>query len=304
MRTFVIRVLLFFAIIAFIDVLWGKVMNTALATTEKGDWGRRNYIINKTHEDVLIFGSSRAIRHYDPQILTDSLGMSCYNCAEDGSGILFHYPRFKALLQRYSPKIVIYDIIPKYDFLEFGEITSLGMLRPFSTNDSICTFIGEIDNKERLKLKSEFYKYNSSFLEILMQRFSTATQTADRFTYGALDGEMKYDIDDAGKLEGEGIDMIKFSYFEKFIDLCNSHNIKLYITVSPWYKMKESDTYAPISNLCKKKGVAFLNHNFDSTFNYRKEYFHDAAHLNKYGAETFSKVIAHEIKQQYNVGSR
>ena len=115
---------------------------------------------------------------------------------------------------------------------------------------------------------------------------------------------MKYDINDAGKLEGEGLDKIKYSYFEEFIELCKSYDIKLYITVSPWYKMKESDTYTPISNLCKKKGVTFLNHNFDSTFNYRKEYFHDAAHLNKYGAETFSKVIAHEISQQYNVGSR
>lgn len=296
MRTFVVKVLLFFAVIAIIDVVWGKVMNTALATTEMGDWGRRNYVINKTHENILIFGSSRAIHHYDPRIFTDSLGMSCYNCAEDGSGILLHYPRLKALIQRYTPKIIIYDIIPKYDFLEFGENISLGMLRPFSTNNSVFTFIEEIDDNEWIKLYSGFYKYNSSFLEILMQRSSTATQTVDCFTYGALDGEMKYDIDDAGKLEGEGLDMIKYSFMKKFIDLCNSHNIKLYITVSPWYKMKESDVYAPIYELCKEKGVTFLNHNFDSTFNYRKEYFHDAAHLNKSGAEAYTKVIAHEIK--------
>lgn len=296
MRTFVVKVLLFFAVIAIIDVVWGKVMNTALATTEKGDWGRRNYIINKVHEDILIFGSSRAIHHYDPRIFTDSLGMSCYNCAEDGSGILLHYPRLKALIQRYTPKIIIYDIIPKYDFLEFGENISLGMLRPFSTNNSIFTFIEEIDDNERIKLYSGFYKYNSSFLEILIQRSSSTPLTADIFTYSALDGEMDYDIDDAGELEGEELDMIKYSYFEKFIDLCNSHNIKLFITVSPWYKMKESDAYAPIYKLCKENGVIFLNHNFDTAFNYRKEYFHDAAHLNKSGAEAYTKVIAHEIK--------
>ena len=68
--------------------------------------------------------------------------------------------------------------------------------------------------------------------------------------------------------------------------------------------MKESDVYAPIYELFKEKGVTFLNHNFDSTFNYRKEYFHDAPHLNKYGAETFSKVIAHEIRERYKVCSR
>lgn len=297
MRTFVVKVLLFFAIIAFIDVLWGKVMNTALATTEKGDWGRRNYIINKVHEDILIFGSSRAIHHYDPRIFTDSLGMSCYNCAEDGSGILLHYPRLKALIQRYTPKIIIYDIIPKYDFLEFGENISLGMLRPFSTNNSIFTFIEEIDDNERIKLYSGFYKYNSSFIEFIMQRFSSSPLKAENFTYGLLEGEMSYDIDDPGRMSGDGLDMVKYSYLKKFIDLCESHKIKLYVTVSPWYKMKESDIYAPIYKLCKEKGVTFLNHNFDTAFNYRKEYFHDAAHLNKYGAETFSRVIAHEIKE-------
>lgn len=296
MRTFVIKVLLFFAIIAFIDVLWGEIMNTALATTEKGDWGRRNYIINKANEDILIFGSSRAIHHYDPRIISDSLGLSCYNCAEEGCGIMLHYPRLKAILQRYSPKIVIYDVIPKYDFLEFGEITSLGMLRPFSTNESIRTFIWEIDKYERLKLYSGFYKYNSSFIDILMQRSSSSSLTADNFTYGALVGEMSYDIYNAGELEGEGLDMIKYSYLEEFINLCRSYDIKLYITVSPWYKMKESDVYAPINKLCKEKGITFLNHNFDSAFNYRKDYYHNAAHLNKYGAETYTKVIAHEIK--------
>jgi hypothetical protein len=100
------------------------------------------------------------------------------------------------------------------------------------------------------------------------------------------------------------VDSIKYKYLGELADLCHSYGVKLYFTASPWYKMEDSAAFVPIYQLCERKGITFLNHNFDTAFNYRKEYFHDAAHLNKFGAETFSKVIAHEIKQQYNVSSR
>lgn len=296
MKTFVVKVLLFIAIIAFIDVLWGKVMNTALATTEKGDWGRRNYIINKTHEDILIFGSSRAIHHYDPQIFTDSLGMSCYNCAEDGSGILLHYPRLNALLQRYTPKIIIYDIMPKYDFLEFGENSALGPLRPYLSIQPIRNYVKDVDKLDVLKSYISLYKYNSSFIEIIQQRLSLSTSTVDEFTYSPLYGEINYLSDESCELEGNGLDQIKFEYLVDLIRLCQSNGIKLFFTASPWYKMRRSDKYTPIYELCRMKGVPFLNHNFDDDLNSRYVLFHDAAHLNKKGAETFSSIISHEIK--------
>ena len=43
--------------------------------------------------DVLIMGSSRAHHHYVPEIISDSLGLSCYNTGKDGNGIILVKPQ-------------------------------------------------------------------------------------------------------------------------------------------------------------------------------------------------------------------
>ncbi len=288
----------------FIDSCFGVIMKSVLISTNKGDWGRRNYIINTSDEDLLVFGASRAVHHYDTKILSDSLCLSCYNCGEDGMGILVHLPRLRRIIQRYHPKVVIYEVAPKYDFLNWDNISCLKLLRPYSDDSLVAEVIRDIDKNELLKLYSNLYKYNSSFLEILSQRFSRVPAVAKDFTYSPITSVMNYEPGPAGQFEGNGVDSIKYKYLGELADLCHSYGVKLYFTASPWYKMEDSAAFVPIYQLCERKGITFLNHNFDTAFNYRKEYFHDAAHLNKFGAETFSKVIAHEIKQQYNVSSR
>lgn len=297
MKKFALYIFLVILGVLIIDFCFGLIMKPVLESTTKGDWGRRNYIVNTTNEDLLIFGGSRAIHHYDTRILSDSLYMSCYNCGDDGMGIIVHYPRFKKIIQRYHPKVVVYEIAPLVDFYIRDDTPFLKLLRPYSDDSLVKEVIRDIDENELLKLHSNLYKYNSSFLEILMQRFSHSTVTAKNFTYSPLVSEMDYEPGPTGKFEGDGIDSLKYSYLGELADLCRSHGVKLFFTASPWYKMSESDAYAPIYKLCKEKGVTFLNHNFDDSFNLDKKYFHDSAHLDQYGAETFSSLIAHEIKE-------
>lgn len=297
MNRFVKKSFLFILLVVVIDVLFGKIMSSILSSTSKGDWGRRNYIITETTEDVLIFGSSRSIHHYDPQILSDSLHMSCYNCGEDGNGILSHFPRIEMILHRYTPHIIIYDLMPKYDFKICDNTSFLKILRPYSDDSLVKEIIHDIDEKENLKLYSNLYKYNSSFIEIMTHRFSRVTTTAKKYTYSPLVSVMDYEPGGEDKYKDDNIDLVKYHYLVELVDLCHSHGIKLFFTASPWYKMNESDVFGPILKLCEEKGVVFLNHNFDERFNYDRSYFHDVPHLNKYGAETFSSLIAHEIKE-------
>ena len=118
MKHFVIKTLLFLVIVAAADFLFGWMMDGVLRGTMKGDWGRNNYIFSGVRSDVIILGSSRAIHHYDPQILSDTLGLTCYNCGEDGMGILLMYARYRAIRERYVPRLVIYEVLPEYDLQE------------------------------------------------------------------------------------------------------------------------------------------------------------------------------------------
>ena len=111
MKSFLIKLTVFLVIIFVVDHLSGRVMGYIYNNTTKGDYGRSNYICKQTNQDILIFGSSRAIHHYDPTILKEKLGMTCYNCGEDGMGIICSYGRYSMIKQRYNPKLIIYDIL-------------------------------------------------------------------------------------------------------------------------------------------------------------------------------------------------
>lgn len=271
-------------------------MNTVLKSTAKGDWGRRNYVINQTQQDILIFGSSKALHHYDPKIIADTLHMSCYNCGEDGTGILSQKPRIDIILERYTPKIIIYDVIANFDLLEYDNTTFLKILRPFSSESPVLETMTKIDSNEKYKSASNFYKYNSSFVEILHQNFSSSTTNASQFKYSPLSGLMEYDVPEQFYEDGYKYDKLKIDYLSQLADVCRSNNVKLIIIASPWYKMRISSILAPVEDICKKKGLIFLNHLFDNEYRTNKSLFIDAAHLNKQGAEKWSAQIGREIK--------
>ena len=91
-------------------------------------------------------------------------------------------------------------------------------------------------------------------------------------------------------------DSMKLTYLEEIITSCEENGIQLVFTASPIYKPVSDMSFAPIKELCKKYQVPFLNHYCDSNFCYSSDFFADGGHLNKYGAELVTSIMASEIK--------
>ena len=104
MKKFISKVGLFFLLIAIVDIVFGYTMGAITKRIDIGGAGRNNYICDKMTDDVLIFGSSRAEHHYNAQMISDSLGVSCYNAGEGGCGIILAYGRLLMILERCTPK--------------------------------------------------------------------------------------------------------------------------------------------------------------------------------------------------------
>lgn len=79
MNKFLVRIVVFFMAVAIIDIIFGKCCDYMYEHSGSGDSRKINYAIRECNADVLILGSSRANHHYNPQILSDSLGLSAYN---------------------------------------------------------------------------------------------------------------------------------------------------------------------------------------------------------------------------------
>ncbi len=299
MKRFILKVLLFFVVIAIVDIVFGFAMANVLKHTNKGDWGRNNYIFNEVKTDVIILGSSRAIHHYNPRIIADSLGMSCYNCGEDGMGIFLMWSRYQAIRERYKPKLIIYEVIPEYDLLGDNDNQRyLKFLRPYCDSSFISSVISDMSFREGVKLWCHMYLYNSVFLDILAQRVSKDSSTAKEYSYSPLTGQMDYD---PKRVEEEGVsqpfDSLKITYMEKLIIQCEKDGTKLFFTASPKYRSFSDIDYQPLKELCRVYEVPFINHYCDSDYCENPIYFVDASHLNISGAESYTSLLASEIKQ-------
>ena len=167
MKKFVGKVLLFLVGLVFLDFLVGMGGKYLVSHAKGGDTGLSNYICRQMKDECIIFGSSRGMHHYDPNIISDSIGMSCWNCSMDGNGIVLMYGRYKMLSSRYTPKVLVYDVFSGYDLIAGDNNTYLGRLRYYYDEPSVDSIFWSVDEKERFKMMSYCYRYNSQWLQLI-----------------------------------------------------------------------------------------------------------------------------------------
>lgn len=297
MKKFITKIILLLVILFFVDRLTGHLFKHMQYHSKGGDTGRMIYIADSMNEDILIFGSSRAIHHYVPKVIEDSLQLSCYNCGRDGNGIIFSYGMYRLFRDRHSPKIIIYDIIDSFDLIDEGNNEKyLDWLRYFYDKPGIDSIFVDIDKSEKYKMIPQMRRYNRKFIQIASDYIRP--QQSDIKGYRPLEGIMNYEPIESNTLSKKSIriDENKLKYFKMLIKDCKERNTKLIFTVSPKYKGNEDNTYKIIQQLAKVENIPFFYHYNDTEISPNKKYFEDSFHMNKYGAEIYTKKIIHEIK--------
>jgi len=299
MKRFVIRLLVFFAIMFILDRGFGQAMKYLQDHAKGGYVGHHNYILHQANEDILIFGSSRAIHHYNPLIIEDSLGMSCYNCGQDGNGIVLFYGWWQMIKDRYQPKMIIYDVNPSFDLLK-GEDNCkyLGWLRSEYDNDDVKRIFEDVDPMEKYKMLSMMYRYNSKFLQNITDYVHPLFNISPN-GYLPLEGEMdKMKIKEGSeeRLSSYAFDSQKLTYMEVLIKDMKKRNIKLIFVASPiWYGMNNL-ALKPLSALCKKHGIPFYDYSNGKNFIHNDGLFIDGVHLNEHGADLFTTRLCAILK--------
>lgn len=299
-KKIVIGILSFCLLLVVVDWTVGSWSEKMYNKSKYGIFHRQIYSLTESRDELMILGSSRAAHHYVPQIFEDSLGISCYNAGSDGMCIYYHYGILASRIQRgCPPKMVILEVINTDAEVSQGATFSLD-----AALDRFAPHYGEfaeIDTlfalngwKEKVKLMSRTYKYNSKLVQTIKCNYIPWPE--DR-GYEALNGVM---IVKEGEnvvdvlppaTEDSNIEERKLRYLQKFIDNCKSNNIKLIMCYSPYYGQAVPKSIRIIEELAAKNDVLFLNYGDDKRFQ-KLEYFQDASHLNNVGAQEYSKEIA------------
>lgn len=296
MKRFILHILLFFAIVVVVDWGVGKGFDYCLNHLKGGQYHSLEYAMKETKADVLVFGSSRAFNHYIPKVIEDSLGLTCYNCGYPAQGIIFQYGRLRYILNRYKPKLVIYDVEYHFDFGEGENERYLDMLKPYCSDSCIANYFKKFSWKEYIKNYSCLYRYNSNFVDLLKDYINGRQSNENGFV--PLKGTMNYDVDRVD-IPSRTVDTVKMSYLRLFIEDCQRSNVALLFTVSPRYDALSSQVHEPAKKLCEEMKVPYYDFFTDSYFQNHKELFHDSKHMNEEGAQEYTKQIVRIIRQMY-----
>jgi len=295
---FTIKLLLFFSILFMLDSAFGKMLSYLYFNQECGRQYRATYSIERTNEDILIFGSSKAYHHYIPSIIEGKMNMSCYNTGSPGQFILYNYATLRAVLKRYTPKIIILDLMTAELKVDQASYDRLSFLLPYYKKHEEIHSIVELKSMfEKYKLISSIYPYNSSLLMILGGNSNYfKKRNIDIKGYKPLKETWNHPIAYGISYNYE-LDTTKIGCYENFINDCENKGVELIVIISPTFIKENHNDYSNsiARDIAKKHNIKFYDFTNDSLFTSNISYFADAGHLNGEGAKVYTNIVVNKI---------
>lgn len=283
-----------------LDWAGGLILRRILYHSPDGRYFKALYTLDRSTEDLIIFGSSRAEANYVPDEFKKSLGLSTWNAGRGGQFLPFWYSLYLGMEKRHIPKVVIINV--ENDFLKPNDTSSAferaGFLRPFyKSHLPIQPLLNKISKSEPFLIKSDLYAFNSSFYYLFRP-----------FVFKGVDGK----IEDKGWKPLKGVMPPKevepsiinendnklsplfVEIFEKFISDLNSNGIKVFVCISPDFGriVKETSTLNYLKGI---NGIKLIDFSSNTEFVTNHKIYADKDHLNIEGARQFSKTLAKKI---------
>lgn len=250
-------------------------------------------LIKQVDTDILLIGNSIILNSLDPQIIEDSMSLSCYNGGIIGQGVEFSETIIDCILQRYTPKTIIMGLRPEEMGVSIGE-GIYDVLRPYYKlgYKSIDEHFENSSKTERILLQSNLYRYNTIWVRVLIYLLFDKTDYS-------RNGFMPHDIPSVLP-QMKIIDFCeqpsdeKIQCLDRIIKKCKSKSVSFYICFPPTYLSFPQDPIPcvnKVNNLCIKNHIPCLIYYNDKEFLNKPEYFFDNIHVNKKGASVFTNKI-------------
>lgn len=292
MKKFLINIFCFCVLLVVVDRCMGGVFDYLRENAKGGATKELYYIANESTDDVVVFGSSRANHHYVPQIIEDSLGLTCFSMGQDGNGIVLMYGRYQMLVERYNPKLIIYDV-SSFDFSnKYDNSRYLDLLKEYYDKDCIKKEFAELVGwKEMCKLSSKMFQANSKVITMLGDNVLCQDVNKGYIPlYSVVTDSTRYQYEFVDSTDWE-LDSVKLSLFERFVCDVKYRDIPLVTFVSPVYAQSARVDYVEAEKICAKYDVPFYYLMEMDGIADDYTMFQDRTHMNNTGAEKYTREI-------------
>lgn len=302
---FGIKLISFFLLIFSLDFIVGNTLRYFYFKQESGGEYSATYLIKKANQDLLIFGSSRALHHYQSNILEERLGLTSYNAGRNGNPILYHLAIFKSALNRHKPKQIILDVnINEFQKVEDGYDVLATLLPYYKEYPEVRPMVLLRGKFEKLKLCSQIYPFNSLIFTIAAGNTQFNKQRKEVFNgYMPLYNQWNKNLTVEYPQKKYEVDLIKIEAFKNFIAVCKANHIKLTLVFSPYFKKFEetNNSISIAKEIAKENNIHFLDFTNDIRFLKNPFLFADYTHLNNNGAKFFTNILIDYLKHQSTI---
>lgn len=259
--------------------------------------------------DIAIYGSSRAWVHISPNIMEDSLNVSVYNLGINGQNFWIQYLRHLEYVEYNKlPKqiILVVDINSlqkRKDLYRFNQFLPYMLwnknIRDFTQSYKSFTYL---DYYLPLLRYSGQAKVNKEALKLALTNGSI--QPYRQKGYRGIEKKWNGNLLKAKLIKKQfelNIDTLSLDLFNQFLLECYKKNIIVTIVNAPMFVegqtiVENREEYFNIyKNYANKYNLNYIDYSNDLIC-FKKKYFYNYLHLNKTGAELFSKKLAHDLK--------
>jgi hypothetical protein len=308
MKKFVKKLVLFFilslVILLPLDFLISKELKkTSLAASEYEVWNDMLYL--KVTPEIAIYGSSRAWVHINPEILEDSLFLSAYNFGIDGHSFDLQHFRHKILLENAIPNIIIHSVDIN-TLRKRKDLYNLNQFLPYMLWDTeFYAATRSYEGFDLIDFTVPLARYirNNKVLDALLY----APKNKPIRTKGFKGQDLNWNDDLKRAQESLGsftvsLDSASVTLFEEYIIDCKKRGINIILVYTPEYiegqlfVKNRSEIISTLTNLAIQNNIPFLDYS-EHELSFNKDYFYNSMHLNAKGADIFSRILAHDIKQ-------
>ncbi|MDF4201838.1 hypothetical protein PXD56_02655 [Maribacter sp. SA7] len=299
MKKFILNCVIGIIIVFVLDFAVGESLEYFYFKQTSGFQYRTTYSMEKTNEDILVFGSSRANHHYKPSVFKKKLNSSFYNTGRDGNFIFYQTAVLKSILKRYKPKLILYDFTGEFNINQ-TDYDRLSSLLPYYKNHSeIRNIVNLRSQYEPVKNFSRIYPYNSTIGNIAIGNINiNGLRTKDKNGYVPLYGEWKEPLKMRDIIKFEKTDKNKINVFKDFLSLCKENGIAVMVIVSPVYYTYDKDYSLELcEEICNEYKIPFFNFTKNQDFLESPYLFDDVSHLNDKGATLFSEKVADLVRE-------
>jgi len=262
----------------------------------------------KINSDIVIYGSSRALKHIDPAMIRDSLHKSSYNLGVNGHSFRSEYFRHYLLLKYNKKPELIIQTLDVTSFEKKSDLYNPDQYLPymlFNTDMRLHTYNGYPTADYYIPM-IRYYGKKEALLEILDLIVNPSGNKPLRTRgYHSNDFTWNNDLQKAQEELGSFkvvSDTTMIELFDRYLAECARENIEVVFVYTPEYiegqnfvsnRKEIMDLYDHFS---AKYGITYFNYSRD-TMSYKKEYFYNSGHLNSRGSELFTAKLINDLRK-------